>query len=367
MLFNTNSLHSLFLSAVKKTTIGGQALLEGLMMVGPQKTTMAFRRKNGNIHLEDAPVIRKDGLGKIPILRGAVNLFRQLMVGQRALLRSAALIEEDDRLAKTEMPSEKVTESAFVEERMLDVPDNDTVKPPVVMNRQDNTTVQPAEVSKTPEAVKKTDWVLIGSAMFGILAGVAMFVLLPNLIVSLLVKYVFGGAQTGPRLWYNVLEGLLRLVILLGYMYLTGFVKEINRVWMYHGAEHKTIACYEAGEALTVENVRRYSRFHPRCGTSFLFLMVFVSVLLFSLVGWYGVWLNLLIRLVLVPLLAGISYELLRFSGKYDGFCLGRWISRPGLWVQRLTTKEPDDAILEVAIAAMQAVIPEDQEADAWA
>jgi uncharacterized protein YqhQ len=142
-------------------------------------------------------------------------------------------------------------------------------------------------------------------------------------------------------------------------------MKEIRRVWMYHGAEHKTIACYEAQQPMTVDHVRAFSRFHPRCGTAFLFLVILISIIIFTLVGWWGRWINLLIRFALVPLVAGIAYEIIRLAGRYDN-AVTRLISKPGLWLQRLTTAEPDDSMLEVAIAALDAVRPMRIDSDRW-
>jgi uncharacterized protein YqhQ len=181
------------------------------------------------------------------------------------------------------------------------------------------------------------------------------------------------GSQTdnvGVTLILNLVEGILRIAIFIGYLAITSRMKEIARVWMYHGAEHKTISCYEAGEPLTVENVRKYSRFHPRCGTAFLFIVVIVSILVFCIAGVFiGVniwWLNMLIRLALVPFVAGIAYEIIHFTGKHDSNPVCRSVSKPGMWMQRFTTREPDDRMIEVAIAAMEAVLPENKDEDNW-
>jgi uncharacterized protein YqhQ len=174
-----------------------------------------------------------------------------------------------------------------------------------------------------------------------------------------------GGSAGKTNLILSAFEGVVRIIIFLSYLWFSSRIKEIRRVWMYHGSEHKTIAAYEAGEELTVENVKRHSRFHPRCGTSFMFLVMVVSILVFALVGRHGAVLNLLLRLALLPLVAGISYELIRLAGRFDN-PVTRLISLPGLALQRLTTAEPEDAMLEVAISAMQAVIPSDPDSDQW-
>lgn len=323
----------------KKTTIGGQALLEGLMMVGPNRTALAVRRRSGEIHLEMTDPLKPTSARRIPILRGAVGIFQTLVHGTKAMMRTAELIEEDDRIeqAKLQQAAEGI----------------DRVQAPVAIS---------------PEPRKKsTEWILYGATLVGLVFGVVLFVLLPNLLASWILPVSEAAKrQFSTGVTYNLLEGFFRFLLLIGYFYLTRHLSDIRRIWQYHGAEHKTIACYEAGLPLTVENVQAQSRFHPRCGTSFLFLFIFLSIFLFSLVGWYSIPVNLLIRLLLVPLLAGLSYEVLRWSGRHDQLFLGRLTAKPGLWVQRLTTEEPDDAMCEVAIEAMQAVIPEEAQADEW-
>lgn len=218
--------------------------------------------------------------------------------------------------------------------------------------------------------------VLVATAGVSVLFSVALFILLPRWLIDLVRGLIpFDNTDTiGFQLVENLFEGAVRIAIFITYLALTSRMKEIQRVWMYHGAEHKAIRCYEAGEPLTVENIRKYSTRHPRCGTAFLFIVVLVSILTFSVVGallhpvlgeniW---WLNSLIRLALVPLVGGISYELLRFTGKIDHTAFGRVLTKPGMWLQRFTTREPDDSMLEVAIAAMKAVIPEREGEDNW-
>jgi uncharacterized protein YqhQ len=237
-----------------------------------------------------------------------------------------------------------------------------------------------AQPPKTPEKVsrleayleKNMNVMVIFSAVLGSVFGVILFILLPRLIVDLVTHWI-PASQTDSvsvNLILNLFEGILRIAILIGYLAFTSRIKDIARVWMYHGAEHKTIACYEAGEPLTVENIRKFGRFHPRCGTAFLFIVVIVSILVFSVVGIFiGVniwWLNALIRIALVPLIAGIAFEFIRFTGKHDDLAVCRVFAMPGMWMQRFTTREPDDSMIEVAIAAMQAVLPEDTSEDNW-
>lgn len=332
--------------ACRKTTIGGQALIEGLMMIGPEKKAMAVRKADGSIWLEELPLTRFSRAAKIPFLRGSVRLFRQLVSGTKALLRSAELVEEEpadgDRTA-----------------------DHDATA--AADSRENSGTKQKAPGFFERFAEKHADLMLYLSAALGILLSVALFILLPNLITSFIRQLTglqaAGGA--GMTILLNLIEGLIRITLFIAYLVLATRMKDIKRVWMYHGAEHKTIACYEAQMNLTVDNVREFSRFHPRCGTAFLFIVILVSIIVFSFVGWWGRWVNLLIRFALVPLVAGIAYEIIRLAGRYDNR-LTRTISAPGLWLQRLTTAEPDDSMLEVAIAAMNAVRPLRVQEDQW-
>ncbi len=301
----------------RRTSIGGQALIEGLLMLGPEKRAMVNRLPSGELRIREETVVQRPWLKRIPLLRGAVGIVSQLKVGMAALMESAELQDETGMSAGTA----SLKEGAGTTFAMI----------------------------------------------FGVLAGIGLFMLLPNLIVSALLAWA-GTTREGfaAVLGANLLEALVRVGILLGYLYLTSRIQEIHRVWQYHGAEHKSIACYEAGDELTPASVARYSRFHPRCGTSFLFLIVFVSALLFAFVGWHGLLGNLLLRLSLVPLVAGLSYEVLRFSGNHADDWYGRALARPGLWLQRLTTAEPDENQITVALTALLAVIPADHKRDAW-
>lgn len=297
------------------TTIGGQALIEGLLMVGPYETKAAFRRKSGEIELVDLERPKKDFWTSIPFVRGAVSLVRQLKMGSKALMISAEKFEEDH--CET-------------------------------------------EAEKSSKAKEDSNFLIYLSSLIGILGGVALFILLPNFIASLIFSSPKSALPYFKVLQYSFVEALIRLTILVSYMSLMNLQKDTKRLWQYHGAEHKTIACYEAGLPFTIENVQKQSRFHPRCGTSFLFNLIFLSILIFSLTGWHNIWLNLVFRLAMLPVLSGISYELLQWLGKHHDSALSRILSSPGMWMQRLTTREPDDDQVEVSIAAMKTVIPED-------
>ena len=307
------------------TSIGGQALIEGVMMRGPKKTSIAVRTPDGRITVEDVKCplpSERPWIFKIPLLRGMYSFFDSLRVGSRTLMRSAELAGEDD-----------------------------------------------GEEELTPFEQKLND--LFGEKLFGVLMTCAM--LLGMALAVLLFFVVPTACYTGlsillPALKGNILyrsifEGIFKIIIFVLYIFLCTRMKDMHRVFEYHGAEHKTIFCYEAKQELTVENVRKFRRFHPRCGTSFLIVMLIIGIVVGFCIQTDVIWLRTLIRLACLPLVMGFGYEIIRFCGKHDNF-LTKILSAPGLWMQRITTFEPDDSQIECAIAAMKAVIPEDSEGE---
>lgn len=359
-----------------KTSVGGQALIEGLMMLGPHKQAMAVRQANGEIVLEELPLGRPLAVEKIPFLRGSVKLVRQMVLGMKALSRSADLsgLMDDEPVAAGESArlDSLETSAAAAAGGGTDAAAADdaaaekaaTVTSAAQQEKQKSPAVPPEKPEKTGQEGfldRHPNLLFALSTVFAMILAIALFGFLPNLVtegirrLARLPEQLSAAWQVG----LSFLEGLIRVLIFLAYLAYTRQIREIRRVWQYHGAEHKTISCYESGLPLDVEHARSCSRFHPRCGTSFLFLVMFVSVLVFSLTGWHSPWLNLLLRLLLLPVIAGISYEIIRWAGRSDSR-LAHWVSAPGLGLQRLTTSEPDDSMLEVAITAMQAVLPED-------
>lgn len=309
---------------MKKTTIGGQALIEGLMMIGPKYAATAIRKPDGEIVVEKKPLSAKSKWSKIPVIRGVVNFVRQMVLGVKALMYSADFMEYE---AEEEKQSRL---DKFIDKILGD---------------------------------KAKNVAIVFAVVISIAFSVGLFILLPNFIVSLISP---GEKTTGGVILINLLEGVIRMILLFTYLLLASRMNEIKRVWQYHGAEHKTIHAYEHGEELTVENVQKYTTKHPRCGTSFLFIVMFISIVVFSFLGWHSVWVNILVRLLLIPLVAGISYEILKAAGRSDWKGI-RFINAPGLALQRLTTKEPDDSMVEVAIAAFNSVLAtEDENADKW-
>ena len=368
----------------KKTSIGGQALIEGLMMVGPKRTAMAIRKADGSILVEEMSRGNKTVFfEKVPFIRGGIRIFRQLITGTGALMKSAELSEEPAAAAAAVEAAEVVPEAAESIAAGQTEPDgtvSDTLTDEerlagiATLARSAAQPAKPKEKTSRMDSFleKNMNLMVVFSAVLGIAFSVVLFMLLPRLIVDLVTNWIPASQTDSNTVTFlrALSEGILRITIVIGYMAMTSRMKDIARVYMYHGAEHKTIACYEAGEPLTVENVRKHIRFHPRCGTAFLFTVVIVSILVFAVAGVFvGVniwWLNALIRLALVPVVAGIAYEFIHFTGKYDNNAVCRAVAKPGMWLQRFTTKEPDDSMIEVAIAAMQAVLPENSSEDNW-
>ncbi len=314
----------------KKTSIGGQALIEGIMMRGPKITAMAVRNPKGEIVLEqwETESSAKKGVRKIPVVRGVFNFIDSMRFGYKCLMRSAEIagLEEEPKNEKQTDTDEK-------------------------------------ENKKEGSSLGMT-LLMIVSVVLGVALAIGLFVALPTFLYSLLAGVIPFFSEDDPFM-RSAFEGILKVVILVGYLAAVSLMKDIRRTFMYHGGEHKTIFCYEKGLPLTVENVRAQRRFHPRCGTSFLILMILVSILISMLIP-TGIptYLRVIIKLLLLPLIMGIGYELIRFAGRHENI-LTRIISAPGVWLQHLTVFEPDDEIIECAITAMKQVIPND-ESDNW-
>ena len=321
------------------------------MMKGPHKTSMAVRKKDGTIdisevkekHLKD-----KCCIFGWPLIRGMVNLIESMIIGYKTMMKSADIsgfTDLEDEPQKTEVPEEAET--------------------PVAETAEPETQAEPA--AEAPKESEKKESVLTGlimmvGAVLGVALALALFMYLPSLAFKG-VEYLAG---VDLKMYRGLIEGVLKMAIFVGYIAVVALEKDIKRVFMYHGAEHKTIFCYESGKELTVENVRGFKRFHPRCGTSFMFLMLAVGILISSvlvmvlpdfIVSRLYIWVPL--KFLLLPLTCGLGYELIKICGRHDNF-ITRIIAAPGLWIQRLTTKEPDDGMIEIAIAAVQEVIPED-------
>ncbi|MHB1484338.1 MAG: DUF1385 domain-containing protein [Saccharofermentanales bacterium] len=361
----------------KMTSIGGQALMEGLMMIGPATIAMAVRLPDGQIHVETAPIIKSSKATKIPFVRGSVKIFRQMVTGTRYLLRSAQFIEDDITNGKEKeseiVAGEKIAAPAMPETADIIVteepqtPDAATQIPAAaaaIDGKKDKKAKKPGPFERF--LMKNTEFLLYMSAVIGLMISVGLFILLPNLLTNLTIGFWLdknGGSFN--RIIYSLFEGVLRISIFVAYLALASKLQDIKRVWMYHGAEHKTIACYESKLPLTVENARSFSKHHPRCGTAFMFIVLLISIIIFSFIPKINILVDMLLRLACVPILAGISYEIIHWSARHDNF-FTRMLAWPGMMLQRLTTKEPDDQMLEVAIAAILPVIPAGERGDDW-
>lgn len=303
----------------KKTSIGGSALIEGVMMRGPLISAMAVRMPNGELDISQWST--DDGVKpwykKAPFIRGSFNFIDSMVVSYKCLMKSAEVAGFDEEPSEFEKKLEKLF----------------------------------------GESASK---ILSGFAMMlGVLLAVLLFMVLPTMLVSLIKPFITSG-------WMLALtEAAVKIAIFMVYIIAISRMSDIRRVFEYHGAEHKTIACYEAGEELTVENVKRHSRFHPRCGTSFILIVLIVSALVFSMVTWDKLIVRIALKLICLPVVVGITYEIIKLAGRYDNI-VTRIISAPGLWMQRFTTNEPDAGEIEAAIAAMLPCIPKDKEQDNW-
>lgn len=315
-----------------KTSVGGQALIEGIMMQGPKGAAVSVRLPDGTIDTEMKQVKHvKDKIKVLgwPILRGPVAFVESMIFGYQCLMLSA----EKSGLEDMDMEEDKMSK--------LDKWLNDHMS-------------------------KKFMNVLTGFAsVLGVLLAMVLFMYLPTVVTNFFNRLA-DGALTN---WRALIEGIMRMVIFVLYIALCSLMKDIKRTFMYHGAEHKTIFCYEHGLELTTENVRKQSRFHPRCGTSFMFVMIIISVIVSSVISVAfpglrdntAIW--MIIKLLILPLVMGLGYEFIKYAGRHENL-LVRILSAPGLWMQRLTTKEPDDSMIEVAITAFKAVITDDPKDD---
>ncbi|KYH29398.1 MULTISPECIES: DUF1385 domain-containing protein [Clostridium] len=295
----------------RKTSVGGQAVIEGVMMRGSKGVATAVRKSNGEIEIdfkESSPLTKKNKLFSLPIIRGFVTLVDSLVLGVKTLNYSASFFEEDedDKPSKLDIWMEKKFKG-------------------------------------------KTNDIIMGiSLIFSLALSILLFFIIPTFAAN-----GFKKMSVENTIVLNILEGVIRVSIFLLYIYLISKMKDIKRVFQYHGAEHKTIFCYENEEELTPENAKEQGRLHPRCGTNFLFLVMIVSIILFSLTGWNSIWERILYRVVLLPVVSGITYEIIRWMGKSDSI-ISRTFSYPGLMLQKLTTQEPDLEQLEVAIQSLK-------------
>lgn len=305
----------------RRISIGGQALIEGIMMKGPYKTAMAVRHTSGEIVLEEwENKNERPRFWRLPFFRGMYGMVESFVTGYKCLMRSAELAGLEEESSERDEKKEKILLSVLMS---------------------------------------------IASVL-GILLSVGLFMFLPSFLYKLTARWIDSNLDSSiatNAVLRGIFEGLLRMILFIVYISLVSLMKDIRRTFMYHGAEHKTIFCYENGEELTVENIRRQSRFHPRCGTSFMILTMLVGMVISMCIQVDAVWMRTLIKILLLPVTVGIGYELIKWTGRKNNR-LTRIIAAPGLWIQHITTKEPDDSMIECAIAAFKPVIPQESDSE---
>lgn len=312
-----------------RTSIGGQALIEGILMRGVDKQSVVIRSQTGELVTKVEPLHmlkEKHPFLGWPLIRGVVNFLDSMAHGMKAITYSAQFLPEEEQEEPSKL--DKWIEAHFSSE-------------------------------------KAEKLIIALAVVLGLGLAVGLFIFLPTALVGLIPPLRHG--HDGLR---TLLEGILKLVIFLGYMAAVSHMKEMSRMWAYHGAEHKTIFCYEHGRELTVDNVRGESRFHPRCGTSFLLVVIILSILVFIIANAFlhvdNVFLRILVKLLLLPVVVSLSYELNRWIGRHDQLGIAKILSWPGRMLQHLTTREPDEGMMEVAITALKLVIPDQKGADQW-
>ena len=300
--------------------VGGQAVLEGVMMKSGENVSLAVRGENGTITLDNTKFVslrKKHKICNIPVVRGCVSFVEQLMLSMNTLTKSAEMLGIED---EPETKFEKWIQEKFGDNLMKVVS-------------------------------------VIGMVL-GLVLGVGLFLMLPTFVTSAVDSVL----KVEIPFLKALIEGLIRMGIFVLYIWGVSFMSDIRRTYQYHGAEHKSVACFEAGLPLTPENARKCTRFHPRCGTSFIFVMLFISIILNSFLTWDNVWIRFGSKLLMLPLIVGIGFEFLMVAGKHSGNPIVKILSAPGLWLQRITTREPDDEQLEVALTALRHAIPAEYE-----
>ena len=316
-------LDRIFMKDACPTSIGGQAVMEGIMMRGPRKIALAVRTGDNTIRLKTKYGPRRSRFTKIPLARGVIAFWQSMVEGTKTLMDSATILEEAGLI-------EEEGEGTFTD-RLEDKLRN--------------------------KFGDKKAWTIMIylSAFFAIIFSVCVFVLLPTWVVGLFDSFI------KSEVWLSFTEGIFRLILFLAYIVAISRLDEIKRVFQYHGAEHKTIHCFEKGCSLTAENAQSFYRLHPRCGTSFLIFVMIITLLVFPLLGWPSIWERILSRIIMIPVIAGLSYEVLKWAGASNSLIV-KILSIPGIYLQKITTKEPDESMLEVAIVAMKAVLPEEDD-----
>ncbi|HOQ75566.1 MAG TPA: DUF1385 domain-containing protein [Thermoclostridium sp.] len=308
----------IWLKPKRTCNIGGEALMEGVMMRGNRTVASTVRKSSGELVTTTRtyiPITKRNKILGLPFIRGGISMIESMVVGIKALMESAEYVEFEESESKFDK---------WIEKKFGD---------------------------------KSTNIIMYVSLIFALAIGIGLFMLLPNLVADFLP---FDKDTASGAFLANIAEGIIRIVIFVAYVWIVSKNREIKRVFQYHGAEHKTIFAYENMDELTVENVKKHTRLHPRCGTTFIFVVVIISILVFALTGWHNKLLNVVIRLALLPVIAGVSYELFKLAARSESR-LVKLISYPGILLQKITTQEPDDSMIEVAIASLKAVLENEE------
>lgn len=345
----------------RKNSVGGQAVIEGVMMKNGERVALAVRKDDGTIEIKNSKFVAQKTKHKwlnIPILRGVIGFVESMILSFKTLGASTDMLglEEEDERIKAEKKAKKEAKKRAKEQKQGKVV-NEPQEEKAEEKAEENQREKPDNKPEKKESGATTVIVMVISLILGLGLAVFLFTFLPSLIAN----YVGKLFKTENFFVRATVEGVVKILIFIAYLLLVSLMKDIKRTFQYHGAEHKSIACYESGMELTPENARKCTRFHPRCGTSFLFVMLIIGILVGMLIPFWGekLWLRNIIKLLTLPLIMGIGYEFIMFAGKHNNW-FTRMLSAPGLWMQRITTREPDDYQLAIAICAIKATMPEE-------
>ena len=355
----------------RKNRVGGQAVIEGVMMKKGEEVALAVRRDDGTIEIDKSKFVALKTKHKwinIPILRGVVGFFESMVLSFKTLAKATDMIglEAEEERLKAEKAAKKEAkknakgkaQNAKSEDASAEAKSEEgvTEAAPKAEKKEEK-----KDKGEKKESGATTVVIMAFSLVFGLALALFLFSYLPTLVTNLIVKWATIDPTGGWQYGLAAIEGGIKVLIFIGYLVLVSLMKDIKRTFQYHGAEHKSIACYESGMDLTPENARKCTRFHPRCGTSFMFVMILLGIVAGMFIPQWGemVWLRVLIKIAILPLIMGVGYEFIMLAGKHENW-LTKALSAPGLWMQRITTREPDEYQLAIAICAIKASMPEE-------
>ena len=343
-------------TSCRSNKVGGQALIEGVMMKNGTRVSIAVRKGDGTIEIENTefhPAKEKHKWINFPILRGIVGFFESLILSFKTLGKATDMLglEDEDEKSKKDKKKSKTKDK-------IEASEQDPAK--TECDEKEGACSSDENKKEEKKSSASTVAIMAISLVFGLALALVLFTVLPTRLSELIVGN-FGFDPTSWQYFITIasFEGVMKVIIFIGYLLAVSLMKDIRRTFQYHGAEHKSIACYESGMELTPENARKCTRFHPRCGTSFIFVMLILSIIINSFLTWDNVWIRFGSKLLILPLIIGLGFEFIRYAGGHANF-FTKLVSAPGLWMQRITTREPDDSQLEVALLALKNAIPDD-------